>query len=329
MSKKLTNILGDVDLKMISILSKHKASKYLKYREEFNRASGFVERYKHPIHVDIELSNLCNYSCAFCVQGMSPKPEFYKKKKQLNKEVILDVLNQCSKMGVKSVQFNGQDEPTLYPDLIEIIQYASSKEFDDIYFNTNGSKLTKKMSQQLVDAGLTKIQISIDAFSQSTYSQVRKKMLYKEVVSNVLELVKIRNNSFSKLPLVRVSFVINELNKHESEEFKKFWLKHVDFVAMQNLIDVNNENKPLIENPEKIRCNMPNFRLMIKADGSVRPCCTSFGDQLNSLGNVHDEKIQDIWNSSALQDFQNLHEEHRWQEVEVCRKCINSTVFYE
>ena len=329
MANKLTVILGDIDQKMVKILPQVKAESYLKYRDEFNRASNFIERYNFPVHVDIELSNLCNYSCAFCVQGMKPKPEFYKKKKTLHKEKVLNILDQCSEVGVKSVQFNGQDEPTIYPHLVEIIQHASLKGFDDIYFNTNGSKLSPALSQALVDAGLTKIQISIDAFSQATYKQVRKKETYEKVVANILDLVKIRDNSVSKLPLIRVSFVINELNKHEAEDFKKFWLDNVDFVAMQNLIDVHNETAPLIENAETVRCNMPYFRMMIKSDGGVKPCCTSFGDQLVELGNIHNEELKTIWNSDQFRAFQELHKDYRWQENEVCRKCINSAVFYE
>jgi radical SAM protein with 4Fe4S-binding SPASM domain len=329
MEKKLTVTLGDIDQKMVNVLSEVNSNNYLKYRNEFNRASNFTERYNYPVHVDIELSNLCNYSCAFCVQGMKPKPEFYKKKKQLEKNTVLNILDQCSMIGVKSVQFNGQDEPTIYPDLVKIIQHASSKGFDDIYFNTNGSKLTRSMSQKLVDAGLTKIQISIDAFSQTTYAQVRKQKTYEKIVANILDLVKIRDNSKSKLPLVRVSFVINELNKHEAEDFKKFWLDNVDFVAMQNLINVHNEDAPLIPNAEEVRCNMPYFRVMIKADGSVKPCCTSYGDQLDAFGNIHNEDIQEIWNSDKFKNFQSLHKDYRWQENDVCRKCINSTVFYE
>ena len=137
---------------------------------------------------------------------MKPKPEFYKKKKQLDKTTVINLLDHCSAIGVKSIQFNGQDEPTIYPDLIEIIKYASLKEFDDIYFNTNGSRLTDEMSKKLVDSGLTKIQISIDAFSQYIH-KVRKKQNYNKIVSNVINLVKIRDKK-SKLPLVRVSLLL-------------------------------------------------------------------------------------------------------------------------
>ena len=48
------------------------------------------------------------------------------------------------------------------------------------------------MSRKLVDSGLTKIQISIDAFSQATYTKVRKQN-YNKIVSNVINLVKIRD----------------------------------------------------------------------------------------------------------------------------------------
>ena len=65
MGKKLTLILGDIDQKMVNILPEDKCKKYKKYRNEFNRASNFIERYDNPIHVDFELSNLCNYSCSF------------------------------------------------------------------------------------------------------------------------------------------------------------------------------------------------------------------------------------------------------------------------
>jgi len=329
MVKNITNTLGDIDQKMIKILPNDRAENYLRYRDEFNRASNFIERYNFPVHVDIELSNLCNYSCSFCVQGMAPKPDFYKKKKRLDKQTVLHLLDQCATIGVKSVQFNGQDEPTLYPDLVEIIQYASTKKFDDIYFNTNGSKLTEELAQDLIGSGLTKIQISIDAFSESTYLRVRKKKSYNKIVSNVLNLVEVRSKNFAKLPLVRVSFVINEMNKHESHEFQKFWLDNVDFVAMQNLINIHSKRSKLVENAKNIRCNMPYFRMMVKSDGSVNPCCTTFGDQLGGFGNIFDEDLQSIWNSNKYRGFQEFHKNYRWHQNDVCRKCIISTVFSE
>ena len=106
--------------------------------------------------------------------------------------MVFDLLEHCRKIGVKSVQFNGQDEPTLYPDLIKVLKYASNLGFDDIFFNTNGSKLDKEFAGDLIESGLTKLQISIDAFSKETYFKIRKKRNYEQIVKNILGLIESR-----------------------------------------------------------------------------------------------------------------------------------------
>ena len=322
--KPITTVLGYVDQKMMNILSKDKGVSFSNYRNEFHKASNFNQLYEYPVHVDIELTNLCNYSCGFCVQGLKPKDEYYRKKKILEKEVVFDLMEHCRKIGVKSVQFNGQDEPTLYPDLIKVLKYASNLGFDDIFFNTNGSKLNKEYAADLIESGLTKLQISIDAFSKETYFKVRKKRNYEQIVKNILSLVESREKKKKQLPLIRVSFVVNEFNCHEVESFKEFWQDKVDFIGIQNLVNIHNTNVENRKELKGVRCNMPYFRMMVKADGSVKPCCTGFGDRLGGLGNIHEIKIQDIWNSKRLKNFQEIHRNYRWMDNKVCDLCVNS-----
>lgn len=322
----LTYSNRNIDDLIINALPEQLAFSYKSYREEFSRAANFLSNNSHPIHLDFELTNLCNYKCEFCVQGLPEKPDFYKKKKQLPKELVFKVLNEAKEIGIKSVQFNGQDEPTLYKDLVEVLGYASSLGFDDIFFNTNGSKLSEKLSEDLIRSGITKIQVSIDAFSSETYLAVRKNKEYNKIVENTLRLVEIRNSLNKKLPLIRVSFVESEINCHETEDFVSFWESKVEYVAIQKLINIhklgNNKNSETLKN---IRCNMPNFRLMIKADGSTRACCTAFGDDLKSLGNVFSESLYELWNSEDARNFRSLHSNGRWSENPVCKKCIEAT----
>ena len=42
---------------------------YLKYRDQFEEASTFKKIQNYPIHLDIELDNVCNYACTFCPIG--------------------------------------------------------------------------------------------------------------------------------------------------------------------------------------------------------------------------------------------------------------------
>ena len=41
--------------------------------------------------------------------------------------------------------------------------------------NNNGSALTKKRAEQIIDSGLTRLRFSLDAFTPETYSKVRWK----------------------------------------------------------------------------------------------------------------------------------------------------------
>ena len=68
---------------------------------------------------------------------------------------------------------------------------------------------------------------------------------------------------------------------------------------------------------------------MIKSDGSIKPCCTSFGDQLKGFGNIHDKELKSIWDSKSLIKFQEMHKNYKWHQNEVCKKCINSIEFFE
>ncbi len=324
MTLSITNYNVNIDEYIINSLSEERAKSYKEYRSIFNEAAEMRSANSYPVHLDIELTNLCNYKCAFCVQGFDEKPEFYQKKKFLDFNLVIKILDEAKKIGVRSIQLNGQDEPTLSKDLLKIIQYASKLDFDDIYFNTNGSKLDPIFSKKLIESGLTKIQISIDAFSETTYLNIRKSTKYNQVVQNVLDLVNIRQNLNYKLPAIRVSFVESKDNAHETQNFISFWETKVDFVAIQKLLNIHKLINFNNKNDSNKICNMPNFRIMVKADGSTRPCCTQFGDELEDSGNIIDESLNNIWNSNKSKEFRNLHKQKEWFKNSVCNRCMQS-----
>ena len=131
-----------------------------------------------------------------------------------------------------------------------------------------------------------------------------------------------------KLPLVSTNFLLTPFNKHEAGDFEAFWKEKVDFIAFQNLIDINydKDKGQLIDEMNDFRCNMPNFRVTIKADGSVKPCCTFYGDKLY-FGNIFQSKLREIINDIRWIEFQDMHEKFLWRKHSVCRKCIMHTVF--
>lgn len=326
---RLTQIINNIDEKIIRYLEDPQT--YIDYREEFYLASNFRKRFPYPVHVDIELTNTCNYRCAFCEHGRSAetKKEYYRHKRELPKDIVFKILDECSRIGVKSIQLNVANEPLLCRHLIEVISYASALKFPDIFFMTNGSLLDREMSSKIIKSGLTKIMFSLDAFDAGVYSRIRRKSNYAEVVANILEFIKLKRELAANLPVVRVSCVVTDQNRHQIADFEKFWKEKVDFIAFQNFIDIDSGGSRNGGNPGSLsgyRCNMPYFRLTVKADGNVKPCCVFYGEDLN-FGNIFSEDLITIWNKEEFRKFQELHKEHRWRENETCSNCIMHTNF--
>lgn len=327
---KKTAVLGTLHQKAVTYLDDKKSREsYINYRKQFQNAATFKKIYPYPIHVDIEIDNFCNFACTFCPIGQPSNRlhNFYKTRYSLENNTIFKLLDECKEIGVKSVQFNLVNEPLANKNLFTILNYAKKLKFDDIYFITNGYLVNKKNSLKILQSGLTKIKFSLDAFSSETYVERKlknyKPASYKKVLNNILDFLDMKNKKNKKFPLVTVNFISMESNKHEIKKFKKFWESKVDEVHIQKFIDYMENNK--VPNNVETRCNMPLFRLAIKSDGNVKPCCIDYGTDIN-LGNIYEESLLSIWNSKFMKNFQQMHVESRSSENESCKKCLKNRI---
>ena len=329
---KHISAIDHIHQKTIKLLdTQKKKDNYIEYRTKFENASNFKKIYNHPIHIDLEIDNICNFACTFCPIGQpeSELGKFYKEKHQLPIEKIFNLIDECKDIGVNSIQFSIINEPLGNKNIYKILKYATSKEFEDVFIVSNGSLLNKTRAEKLLDTGITKIQFSLDAFKKETYeknrfTKTKKPQLYETVRNNILNFIELRNSKKLKFPLVRVSFIELEDNKDEIDDFENFWSSKVDAINFQKLVDYTDKAISFEENNSPVRCNMSNFRLAIKSDGNVRPCCVSYGENI-LIGNVYKTSLMEIWHSKIFKDFQKMHNEYRSHENPSCKKCLEHT----
>lgn len=115
-----------------------------------------LQRIKYaPFFTQLVVIRKCNLSCTYC-------NEFDKTSEPVPLEILKSRLRKLKSLGTYSVCFTG-GEPTLHPDLSELIRYAR---FDLKFFRvamiTNGFFLTPELIEDLNQAGLQDLQISID-----------------------------------------------------------------------------------------------------------------------------------------------------------------------
>jgi radical SAM protein with 4Fe4S-binding SPASM domain len=289
-----TKTINNIEQKLIGILG----SKYKNYREAWSKAdSNNIPNF--PIHLDMEFYDICNQKCIFCPRNETIHTNLlYKINTNIKIEdrLIEKIINECKLKNLMSINFGAFAEPLVYRDIFKIIKKFTDIGIADSRLITNGL-LLDKFYDQVFDSGLINLYISIDAFSESTYN-VQRGHGFKKVINNLLNFLEIKKNKKSQLPIVRVSFVETDDNKHELKDFIEFWKDKVDHIDLQKKIDYTKNSKKNYLG-KNWNCIDPFRRVSIISDGSILPCCSFWGRSL-IIGNIRNISIKDAWNSLEM-----------------------------
>lgn len=87
-----------------------------------------------PKAIDISIGETCNNNCRFCVNPTESWAPL------ASTESMRRVIEQCADQGYQRMSFLG-GEPTLHPDLPELVEHAGALGFDEVMLITNGRKL--------------------------------------------------------------------------------------------------------------------------------------------------------------------------------------------
>lgn len=268
--------------------------RYIQYRKEWDSSATGKYLPPFPIQLDLEIIDYCNLKCVMCPRSVNRGS-----KKRFPLEDFKKAIDEGAAKGLKAILFGSIDEPLLNQDLVSMIQYASEKGIIDLRLNSNATLLTRELSQKLITSGLTYISFSIDAASEQTYKKIRGGNLAK-VENNINTFLDILAASGQSLPQVRVSFVAMPENREEIEQFIKKWSPRVDYVEIQEYIQLHVPET--VSDKRKLdgfSCYQPWQRLTITAHGDFAPCCTFQGLNL-LMGNIHEKSIADCWKSEQM-----------------------------
>lgn len=296
--------------------------KWQSFRSAMQKAKNLEAQDDGPIQIDLELNGSCNMQCPFCIHGYNGQTNL---DLQLSLEQAKNILRQAYNAGALSLKLNYINEPLIRKDLEEVITFARSIGYVNIYLVTNGSLLTPDRQSSILDAGLTRIYISIDAASAATYNKQRKNGLYEKVVANVRSLIKSRNQRNLRFPLIRVSFLKNKLNIHEAIDFFDQWKNVADLITFQTMNNVPDQNTGLaIETFAKPKpCDFPFKQLVIDHEGNILPCCKLPGRKLK-IGNIDSMSIQEAWQSERMKDLRFQHASENTALNPICYSCLTN-----
>ena len=115
---------------------------------------------------------------------------------------------------VQSIDFTGGGEPLLQPKLAEWIAEAKDAGCET-GFLSNGLLLKRQKLEQILDAGLDWICISMDGATVDLYGKIRIGSSFERVYENVSNIAELRS---ARTPKTMINFVIMDINIHQIEE---------------------------------------------------------------------------------------------------------------
>lgn len=140
-------------------------------------------------YMRISVTDRCNLRCRYCMpeEGIDTKLNH---RGILSLEEISYLTGIAARVGIKKVRLTG-GEPLVRRNIERLVAYiAEIPEIDDIALTTNGIKF-KAMAKQLKEAGLKRVNFSLDSLKPERFSYITRGgdiRLVKESIFKALEL---------------------------------------------------------------------------------------------------------------------------------------------
>jgi len=186
----------------------------------------------------IEPTTKCNLNCKMCFRHTW----FDEPICDLSLEDYCNVLATMPKT-VETIFFGGMGEPLFHKDILTMIRLAAETGVE-VELLTNGTLLTEAMIYGILDAGLTRLWISIDDLETDSSINAHMDAGSQDhsghnhsglVLSNIRMLNKIRQKSLSSISL-GITFVAMKSNVHQLSKLPFFIAQHlVDEVNVSNI----------------------------------------------------------------------------------------------
>lgn len=264
--------------------------------------------------VYVEITNICNMHCSFC-HGHSRTPG------KMRPEDFRHILQQLQGQ-TQYIYYHLMGEPLLHPQLPEFLRLAKEQGFKSV-ITTNGTLLGKR-GQEILDAGLHKVSISLHSFeagSDDAYlAYVAGICRFAEDAAKVGTLISIRlwNKGFDGgRNQTALALLQKFLPGDWQENSRGYRIRDKIFLEWGERFAWPDKNAPICGN--QVFCYGLKDQFGILCDGTVVPCCLDSEGSI-PLGNVFETPLAEILNCPRAEAMRKGFSCRKPSE-DLCRRC--------
>ena len=191
----------------------------------------------------VSLTHECNFACIYCAEGIGKAATSESKiaTKPLPANDLIKIIEKLhSVLNLTSIRLTG-GEPLLHPKVEKIVAAIHDMGITNIGMTTNGHMLFRKI-EALKKAGLTSVNISLDAISDETFKLMSRNTGLNNVLQSVTTAIK--HGIDIKLNTV----VVAGSNEHEIIPLLEFAMQKGIIIRFLELMPMG----PLHHNIEKL-----------------------------------------------------------------------------
>ncbi len=165
-------------------------------------------------YLRISLTDQCNYRCEYCYGAHNSDPCH-----SLCDEEMFTLIEAFSLLGVDKMRLTG-GEPLLRNSLVDYVRHITMQPGNKIVgLTTNGSLLGKKLDE-LVNAGLNRLNISLDSLNKDTFHRVTGRDELSKVLESIDDAL-----AYKVFPWIKVNTVVMRgVNDKELGDFAEWAL---------------------------------------------------------------------------------------------------------
>jgi MoaA/NifB/PqqE/SkfB family radical SAM enzyme len=181
-----------------------------------------------PLTAQIGISDPCNHRCVFCWDHPPDDRESADTGDRfagarpgvMSLQQFVEIVDDLHAMGTRRIDLVGRGEPLTNRHALDMIRYAKTHDMQ-LMMVTNGSRLSERIAEGLVEARIDRINVSLNAGTPETYPHIHVTETpenYLKVKRNLRFLSDCKTAAGSGVPFLSLTFVINSKNAFEIAE---------------------------------------------------------------------------------------------------------------
>ena len=185
-----------------------------------------------PRLAGLEITHFCNLSCGFCESHSKlmsapivKRRQYQGGRRTMDLETITRVARSLARLGVEWVELSGKGDPIVHPELPKVVATIKAAGLRCSMF-TNGTVPRPELAATLVESGLDRLNLSLNAASREAYTRTMGKDLFEKAVAFLDDLLERRRSAGKTRPWVRVTFVVCRDNVEDMNASVAFCRDH-------------------------------------------------------------------------------------------------------